>query len=50
MKSNNETLIKTICNKGFSAKSSNLYRLNFSANGQESNSQTHTAYNLARYQ
>ena len=41
-------LTKAICNKGFSGNSSVLPRSNFGACGQESSTQSLTAYSLDR--
>jgi hypothetical protein len=43
-----ETLIKAICHKGFSGKSSILPRINFGVSGQESSPQSLTAHSLSR--
>ena len=43
-----EQLTKAICNKGFSGYSSILPRSKFGAAGQESSSQSLTAYSLGR--
>ena len=48
-KTNNETLTKAICNKGFNGKSSILPRINFGVGRQESSPQSLTAYSLNRY-
>lgn len=45
-----QPITKAICNKGFSGNSSVLPRSNFSTNGQESCSQSLTAYSLDRWQ
>jgi len=47
-KMNTERLTKAICNKGFSGNSSVLPRSNFGVVGQESSSQSLTAYSLDR--
>ncbi|MGI6479948.1 MAG: hypothetical protein ACOX0M_10985 [Salinivirgaceae bacterium] len=42
-------ITKAICNKGSSGNSSILPRSNFGVGGQESSSQSLTAYSLTRY-
>ncbi len=42
-------LTKAICNKGFSGNSSVLPRSNFGVGGQESSTQSLTAYSLGRH-
>lgn len=43
-----ETLTKATCNKGFSGNSSILPRTKIRVGGQESSSQSITAYSLSR--
>ena len=49
MNKNHEGLTKAICNKGFRGDSSILPRSNFGVGGQESSTQSYTAYSLNRY-
>jgi len=43
-----EALTKAMCNKGFSGKSSILPRIKFRVSGQDSGTQSLTAYSLNR--
>jgi len=44
-----QAVTKAICNKGFSGNSSILPRIKFRVSGQDSGTQSLTAYSLNRY-